>query len=170
MSTLTKGLKLIGKGAFTKCYRLSDEKVLLVSNDPIKECMALGWFPDSPLFPKVEFGAERGTYEMNYYPRLRGTKKFLDHDQYEIYKTLRALHERTVYRCNGNYHKLYEAFEQNLTGDLKETMLEALDACADMGFDVSFEISPRNIAIKDGKLILLDCFFIRSELAKTLSI
>ncbi|UZT50233.1 hypothetical protein [Enterobacter phage 03_vB_Eclo_IJM] len=38
-------MKLIGKGAFTKCY-LKDcgKRVLLVSSDPIKECMARAGF------------------------------------------------------------------------------------------------------------------------------
>ena len=48
----------------------------------------------------------------------------------------------------------------------KEAILEAIDAMCNYGSDVSFEISPRNIAAdKDGNLILLDCFFIKSQLS-----
>jgi hypothetical protein len=43
-------------------------------------------------------------------------------------------------------------------------MLDALDACANYGNDVCFEISPRNVAVKNGKLVLMDCFFMADKL------
>ena len=42
-------------------------------------------------------------------------------------------------------------------------MIDALRACSNYGSDVGFEISPRNIFIDNGNLILADCFFIISQ-------
>jgi len=50
----TKGLKIIGKGSFSTVYELSEKQVLIKSSDPIKECMSMGWFPESKLFPNIE--------------------------------------------------------------------------------------------------------------------
>lgn len=162
----TKGLKLIGKGAFTKCYQLNDTTVLLKSEDPVKECMAHGWFPDSDLFPKVEFSSIDGFYEMEFYPRVKSLKNNLNDDQYQIYKDLRVAMNNVSYTGNmyDSYQAVYNAFNQLDDEELKETILEALDACANCGSDVAFEISPRNVAVKNGKLILLDVFFMKSAL------
>ncbi len=167
----TKGLKLIGKGAFTKCYQLNDTTVLLKSEDPIKECMAYGWFPNSNLFPKVEFSSIDGCYEMEYYPRLKSLKNNLDSDQYQIYKDLREVFNNLETSVNiyDGYSLIYKGFEQLDNEELKEIMLEALDACSNCGSDVGFEISPRNVSVKNGKLILLDVFFMKSVLNKVRS-
>ena len=167
----TKGLKLIGKGAFTKCYQLNDTTVLLKSEDPIKECMAYDWFPESDLFPKVGFSSIDGCYEMEYYPRVRSLKNNLDNDQYQIYKDLREVFNNleTSINIHDGYSLIYKGFEQLDNEGLKEIMLEALDACSNCGSDVGFEISPRNVAVKDGKLILLDVFFMKSVLNKVRS-
>lgn len=164
----TKGLKLIGKGAFTKCYKLNDTTVLLKSTDPIKECMAFDWFPDHPLFPKVSHSAIDGCYEMEFYPRVTSLKKNLDGDQYQIYKDLRDVFNNIGFSNNiyDSYDLCYKAFNQIENEELKELMLEALDACTNCGSDIAFEISPRNVAVKDGKLVLLDVFFMKSELNK----
>lgn len=167
----TKGLKLIGKGAFTKCYQLNDTTVLLKSEDPVKECMAHGWFPDSDLFPKVEFSSIDGFYEMEFYPRVKSLKNNLNDDQYQIYKDLRVAMSNLDYVLNihDSYEKVYNVFAQLDNEELKETMLEALNACSNCGSDVAFEISPRNVAVKNGKLILLDVFFMKSALNKVRS-
>ncbi len=164
----TKGLKLIGKGAFTKCYKLNDTTVLLKSIDPIKECMTHGWFPDSELFPKVEFSSIDGCYEMEFFPRVSSLKNNLDADQYQIYKDLREVFNNleTSINIRQGYSLIYKGFEQLDNEELKEIMLEALDACSNCGSDVGFEISPRNVAVKNGKLILLDVFFMKSALNK----
>lgn len=169
--TTTKGLKLIGKGAFTKCYQLNDNTVLLKSEDPIKECMAYDWFPESGLFPEVEFSSIEGCYEMEYYPKVRSLKNNLESDQYQIYKDLREVFNNleTSIDIYKGYSLIYKGFEQLENEDLKETMIEALDACTNYGSDVGFEISPRNVAVKNGKLILLDVFFMKSVLNKVRS-
>jgi hypothetical protein len=152
--------KLIGKGAFSRAYLLESGRVLLRSCCPIKECMALGWFPDSPLFP-VLGRVDYGVYEMEFYPKVSSLKNSLDEGEYEIYRTLKRLSDSRPFweRPDDAYHAWYKVFDSELIGDLRDTMISALEACANMGSDIGFEISPRNIAVKDGKLVLLDVFF-----------
>lgn len=171
-------MKLIGRGAFTKCY-LKDcgKRVILVSSDPIKECMAWGWFPESPLFPEVKM-IEAGTYEMDYIPPTRGLKAHLDDDQWQLYQVLRDCFSRSPVfsRPAELYHKWYEIFQAAHDRSESETVREglmdvlmALDACANFGTDIKFEISPRNVRAVDGKLILVDCFFLLSKLQEVRS-
>ena len=163
----TSKLKLIGKGSFTKCYLLNETTVLLQSDDPIKEAMAYGWFPEHDLFPAVKDSTLDGFYEMEYYPRVSSLKNNLDNDQYDIYKTLRGLSTTHSLNKYDSYSKWYEAFESLDNEDLRDCMISALAACTNYGSDVSFEISPRNVAVKNGKLILLDCFYMISKLQET---
>lgn len=156
--------KLIGRGSFTKAYLREDGKVLLVSRCPIKECMAMGWFPDSPLFPELErIGAENNhaQYLMEYLPRPRSLKQNLDPDQWQIYKDLKGLADSVTSsnRMHDYFSIWHKQFDKLEDPELRETMKDALDACANFGSDIGFEISPRNVSAKDGKLILLDCFF-----------
>ena len=163
--------ELIGKGAFTKAYLLDSGRVLLKSCDPIKECMALGFFPEHRLFPKMEM-IECGMYEMEYYPRVNSLKNNLDAEEYKLYKTLREIAQSITNPLNiyDSYSVLYKAFEEsNLNDEVKEVMIEALDGCSNFGPDIGFEISPRNVAVKDGKLVLLDVFFSKSVLKKVRS-
>lgn len=168
VSSSSKGLKLIGKGAFSKCYQLDQNTVLLKSVCPIKECMSLGYFPDSELFPtinRLEYGDE-STYIMAYYARTPSLKKSLDADQYAIYKELKNLFDNSCpnmldKRTRYNY---WLAQFSTLTPSLADVMLDALDACANYGDCICFEISPRNVAVKNGKLVLMDCFFMMDKL------
>lgn len=156
--------KLIGKGAFTKAY-LVDNHVELDSCCPIKECMAWGWFPDSPLFPKIEW-IEHGKYRMKYYPHVSSLKQNLDPDQWEIYKTLRNFGYRSFANISEAMFEWIKIFETLENKELSATLIKAIEACGNYGTDVGFEISPRNVAVDNGKLILLDVFFSISTLRK----
>lgn len=163
--------KMIGKGTFTTAYMWGTDEVLLKSTDHIKEVMAHGWFPESPLFPVVRPTDTQGEYLMEYYPRTRGLKGPLDAEEYQLYKELRFLFSEFKVPSNKHdlYHKWYKTFEaypfsHTDAEDIRGALLEALDACSNYGTDVNFEISPRNVAVKDGKLILLDCFFLTTQL------
>ena len=156
-------LKRIGKGSFTTAYLMDNDKVLLKSSDPIKECMAMGWFPNSHLFPKVKFGDVDNEYIMNYYPKQTSLKNTLKPKHYAFYKELRRLWEDLPF--NYDVYTLRTHFRY-LTDKRKSAILiEALEACMNYGSDICFEISPRNVAVgKTGNLILLDCFYIKSLL------
>lgn len=158
---MSKPLEQIGRGTFTTAYRRADGKVLLKSRDPIKECMAWGWFPNSRLFPKIEFGDNRGEYIMNYYPKTASLKNSLKPKEYEFYLELRRIFDSYPF----GYSALRDAFQTIKCRNRRRIMIEALEACANYGQDVRFEISPRNVRVsKAGNLILLDCFFIASHL------
>lgn len=161
-------MKYIGKGAFTKCYLLDcGKKVMLKSIDPIKEVMSLGWFPDSPLFPSIH-AIDEGVYESKYYPKVRSLKNTLKPRHYGYYKELRRIQEGIRYTTNkyDSYHIIYKAFEGIRYKKLREVMLEALEGCANIGSDIGFEISPRNVAVEKGNLVLIDCFFQKTKLAE----
>ena len=170
---MTKG-KLIGKGAFSYVYDQGEE-VFIESIDPIKECMAHGWFPDHPLFPVVEFSDKESCwddyycYTMKKYNKVKSLKSALEPDQYQLYKELVNIFKSVP--ING---KSYDGLNiiiglfnnSSLSDEIKEVMIEAAEACGNYGSDVGFEISPRNVAADNGKLVLLDVFFIKSALRR----
>jgi hypothetical protein len=164
MSTQRKS-KLIGRGAFTKAYLLDNEEVLLLSKDPIKEAMAFGWFPDHYLFPKVSWGEAKGEYTMKYYKYVAGLKNRLDLNQWLLYQTLRALDGHCWDKYDG-YNTWYKEFNKlpDAFSNEREALQDALTACGNYGSDVGFEISPRNVRAVNGKLLLLDCFYMQGKL------
>lgn len=152
-------MKLIGRGSFTKAYLNSeDNRVYLDTVDPVKEIMALGWFPDSQLFPKIR-RENNGLYSMKYYPRVRSLKDNLTPLHYSLYKELRNLELYSGENIYDAYFYWVKEFKKISNYRFRNILLEALDACSDIGSDITFEISPRNIAVHNNKLILLDCFF-----------
>ena len=163
---LVKG-KRIGSGLFTTAYSTNlKDKVFVESSDYIKECMALGWFPNSRLFPKVSFGLERNTYIMPYYDKVRAPKKQLTPKDYEVYQELRHVFDNIKGIYGYDMNDLITVFKRDVTNKrVRNALIEAVEACGNYGADVCFEISPRNIAVsKSGRLVLLDCFFIRSQM------
>lgn len=159
-------MKLIGQGAFTKAYQLNDKQVLLKSIDPIKECMSLGWFPSSRLFPKL-VRLDKGEYVSKLYKKEKSLKKALKPKHYDRYRSLVKLYNKWAWFSltldyGDSYSKWVAAFNSLEDVYLKKALLSALDACANYGSDVCFECSPRNVAVDNGNLILLDCFFIES--------
>ena len=174
MTTSSK-VKLLGKGSFTRAYLLDNDRVRLESRDPIKECMALGWFPDSRLFAEIE-QIEPGVYEMEYFPRVSSLKNTLNARDWKLYQILRVMAD--VYHCrvallknksmmHSEFHKVVNEFDAANPGYSEEfdALREAADGCGNYGTDIGFEISPRNVAVKGDELILLDVFFIHSHLA-----
>ena len=166
-------MKIIGKGQFTTAYRKNAHTVLLKSTDPIKECMSLGWFPDSHLFPKItriSSNENLSIYEMKYYPKVKSLKHALKSKHYEYYKALRKLFEDNCFHASSIdnlYFMWYKIFSttDTLPKHIKKHLLDALDACSNYGTAIAFEISPRNVAVsKTGGLILLDCFLDASKL------
>lgn len=164
----TRNLKVIGKGAFTICYQLNKKEVILKSIDPIKECMGYGWFPDSKVFPEVKV-LDEGIYKMEYYPRVKSLKNTLKPKQYEIYKELRELNVRHQKNSCDYFNLWHKEFDKVKNKRVREALKNGLDACGNYGLDIQFEISPRNVAVKNGMLILLDCFFIKSKLEQVRS-
>lgn len=154
-------MKRIGKGLFSTAYRSGENgRVYLKSCDPIKECMAHGWFPKSDRFPIVEFSDVDGfDYVMDYLKPSKAIIKNLLPDERESYRLLRE-----TMHCQSEHDNLVSRvldFSKRFA-ELGEVIHEALDGCVNYGSDICFEISPRNSRAINGKLVLVDCFFIKS--------
>lgn len=169
-------LKRIGKGAFTTAYlNEATQRVTLHSCDPYKEAMAWGWFPESPLFPAVDF-IDVGVYEMDYMPATRGLKSALKPDQWDLYQCLRAVADEwrstmdsNNWRHSDSFSMLHTALRESAASALYpeaiQTIREAVDACSNFGSDVGFEVSPRNVHVNSsGQLVLMDVFFSLNKL------
>jgi len=165
-------LKQIGKGAFSKVYRKSEKKVLIKSIDSVKECMSHGWFPTTSLFPTIrQVGrSDCGTYkfyEQKFYSKVKRIIGVLSSFELEFYRCLRQLYTpcRNVKTCQfiEHWHKQFATIPNKFSTKRKH-LRSAVDALSDYGFDIQFEISPRNIAIQGDKLVLLDCFFFETKL------
>lgn len=159
--------KLIGKGAFSRAYQVSENKVELHSTCPAKECYAL-FSQDNPLSPVIEKeGFNRNgkpVYIMPLYPKVKAPKKQLNKKSYSLYKSL-----KDAFNCStiADYYWFYSVTQQ-LASDNKISIqdMENLQSLADSvgnaidPKDMRFEISPRNITHdENGNLVLLDCFF-----------
>lgn len=168
----TKGMKQIGKGAFSTVYRMNKHKVLIKSCCNAKECMSMGWFPETPLFPTLErIGTsdcgEFFFYTEKYYEKVRSLKYNLTAFEYGFYKELKELFFSFV--MPENKHNLIDAWREqfaklpNKYHHKRRMLMEAVDAMGNYGSDVCFEISPRNVAVQGKKLVLIDCFFMHSQ-------
>tara|TARA_R110000851_G_scaffold328811_1_gene500080 strand:+ start:404 stop:913 length:510 start_codon:yes stop_codon:yes gene_type:complete len=158
---------VIGKGSFSTAYLQSDNKtVVLKSTDYIKECMSLGWFPNTIYFPKIE-RLEHGVYKMKHYPKVKSLVNCLKIKQYLIYKQLRNLNIKHNTRDCDLLDAWRDVFKSINNKTVRSALIQGIEACSNYGTDICFEISPRNVAVSpSGNLILLDCFFIKSQLKK----
>ena len=170
MLTLSK-TNILGKGEFSTVYDLGSE-VGIISRDPIK-----GAYSDNheiSLFPELEYIEAVDhifrAYKMEKMEKVTAPKKQLSAPDYKIYKTLRDLMQDCAGQLPRNIFDLYsfwyKKFNTIQDENLRDIMLEMIDHLADYTECMSFEISPRNIAIKNGKLVLLDVFFCVRELRK----
>lgn len=161
----------VKRGSRTKAF-IFEDKVLLRTIDPVKECMALGCFPDSELFPKVsrtnfeDLHNSFQVFESPVYLQGRSMKALVcKEDWEEVYLPLVKLYQTINYGYSVYewHHSFIQAVDNcvGLRADAKEAVKEAYEACMNFSEKVKFEISPRNVAAtEDGKLILLDCFYI----------
>lgn len=160
-----ENLKLIGSGSFTKVYELNSKQVLIHSVDYVKECNAYFGLSDFG-FPKIKRLSDN-IYLSKKYNKVVSLKNELRPKQYEIYKELRGLsvpYNTKPYDYLNEWRKVFYTVKNS---KFRNALLEALDNLSNYGSDISFEISPRNVAVEKGNLILLDCFFLRSQLDKT---
>ena len=164
----TAGLKVIGRGQWTTCFKLNDKEVLLRSEDGIKEAISFNWGFDSPVFPKLT-RVDQCLYTSKYYPKVVSLKKALKPKQYEIYRELRALTVGYNYKDYDLSNLWRRQFATISNKRVREALISGIEGASNYGSDVSFEISPRNIAVDKGMLVLLDVFFIQSALKRNKS-
>ena len=165
----TKQLKQIGKGAFSTVYRKTEKTVLIKTIDNVKECLSWEWHELSYLLPKLKQinhsdDLKFSFYECKYYEKVSSLKNTLSISEYDFYKELRKI--STI--KHNDYYKLFELFSALPAkyNKKKKILLLFLDSLANYGSDICFEISPRNVAVEKGKLILLDCFYFHKQLKK----
>lgn len=160
--------KLIGKGAFTKAYQISETEVEIISKCPAKECYAL-FSQGNPFAPKIERNYDKeNAFLMPLYAKVKAPKKQLNARAYEVYKEIRT------FGWDCTYYNFVKEVEISvfLSEEEKENIISlAGDVCN--GIDpenMRFEISPRNISCdEEGNLIMLDCFFCAKTLHNTCS-
>lgn len=155
-------MRMIGRGKWAKVYDLGD-KVLIKSEDPIKDCIAVFCEGDRlPELVKVDYGV----FECPKYVVGRGIVGKLTPEDRADYQTLRKLASGLRLQRYKWHEQITQAIEQaDLQADVRESLESVIYRSADYTDWVGFEISPRNIAInKSGKLILLDLFFDRNLL------
>ena len=163
-----KGLPIIGRGAFTKCYELNPNDVLLLSCDPVKECNALGWMPDSDRLVSLERVDYDGIFTLYKAPKLPKFKvSDLSLSEYALYKQLKKFYSSLSWPQN-DYNRLPYFSDQlnasELPEEVKELLIDCAEACMNFGQKFGFEFSPRNLSTKDGKLVFLDCFYLLDTL------
>jgi hypothetical protein len=128
-------------------------------------------------------------YRMEHFPRTKSLKSALKPDQWQLYLALRRVMNKGAgyYKNNWDrideYRRLFDGMGRELDGKVYkenlgdenagkgakygEMMVFALESLLNFGGDVSFEISPRNVAANSsGELVLLDCFFYREDLRR----
>jgi len=166
-------LPVIGKGAFTTAYRFNDRQVLLKSEDLVKLAMAQGMFPNSKLFPEIDFlnsiKYKDYDYIMNYEPDLKSRVVIPKLNPYyqNMYRQLKKLensfHGKKDFEKNVDKLKGIKTYHKNA---LKSAFAGIMNFEEDT--DIRFEISPRNVSTKNGRLILNDCFFLFSAMLEKL--
>lgn len=174
-------MKKIGQGSFSKVYLQDNGKVYIKSIDYIKECLSLNWngLTEYRLFPQIDFIKTDGDYkiyEMEYYEQPKSLKQNLNPHDYKLYKTLRKVmnqfsirFDNIIYDINISLFDILTNCIADYLGEFEaeqEILIEAINTFSNYGQDICFEISPRNVAVKNNQLILLDCFFFRSQLLK----
>lgn len=162
---------LSNNGAFSRvCVNPEKSSVYMISVCPIKRCIAeenlYDEFDMLPQIHEVQNDQCSIIYKMPYYHTSRAVKKMLSDDQYDIYKMLVDLCDKFIatiqtpkHNNHNNYSILFNLFDQIENADVRDQMLGMLDCFANWTHKICFEISPRNVAEKDGKLVLLDCFY-----------
>lgn len=160
-------MKQIGKGSFSTVYQKNSNTVLIKSDDYVKECLSFNWHNKSKYIPNIT-KIDRGLYKMKLYPKCTKPKQQLNTKAYDTYLTLKKLFNNIVISNKYNAYDIwYKTFSNLKDNTLKNCLLNILDSLSNYGSDIYFEISPRNISFtKSGNLILLDCFFFKTQLDK----
>lgn len=158
----TKKLKLIGRGLFSKVWRLNGSQVLVKSVCHVKECISMQWHNSENICPDIT-RIDDQTYTIEYFDKVSSLKDNLKASHYEIYKNLKSLSVGYVPNKHNLFDAWYKQFKTIKNKRYRLALIDMLETLTNYGSDIEFEISPRNVAVKNGKLILLDVFFMQNQ-------
>jgi len=159
------------RGAFSKVtFSECGKFAKITSQDMAKECLVMWGYGESDMWPEIERQYDMETQDsddqvfvMPKYDQPRSLKAALLPEEWEKYQALR----KTPWHMAG-YGKFCELYRlaQTLPYGLSDVICEALDSLANYGDTWAIEVSPRNVAVKNGRLILLDIFYDRKALRR----
>jgi hypothetical protein len=164
----------IGHGCHSRVYDQGNGTVIVKSRDKTKLSMAKGLFPKHRLFPTVEMIGERqqngdmyGLFRMEKYEYILNQmnddaiREMLSKRQYRFYCLLERINSISG-EVDRIKTRLGEKFPKEFHRELK-AIYDAIDGMASEGIYADFESQDFNLAIKGNKIVLLDCFFPRSN-------
>lgn len=156
--TLNKS-NFLGKGMFSKAYKVG-EKVIVLTEDPAKECLFMFCQFNNKHLPKLEILDSingKQAYSMPFYYPLKASNK----KAWSQYKAIKDIIDTMPY-YKKEKHVCFESYEQafqesTLDKELKEGLISLVSNMANYTDCIFLEISPRNAKVdSEGNLILLD--------------
>jgi hypothetical protein len=100
---------------------------------------------------------------MEYFEPVKSLKDNLKPEHYQLFRELSKLRISHVPNRYNLADKWREQFKTISNKKYKNALLDMVDVLGNYGTDINFECTPRNVAVKNGKLILLDVFFMDSQ-------
>jgi hypothetical protein len=105
--------------------------------------------------------------------RPRSLKKAIPEKDYDLFKRLQKFMDEDVFGI-GKYSNFTISYLHNVIAEsdhlepwAKDFLVESVSGCANAGCDPTFEISQRNVAVQNGRLVLLDVWFMISEFTRS---
>lgn len=168
--------KIIGRGAFTKCreHKTDATRVFLETTCTLKECIYLfnQEYEFSPKYYNREYDEIKDVwvFEAERYEKTRSLKDKLKPKYWKLYQHLRKLANDSVNfsGISGRYTQfsglIAEILDWDIDEELKEDVYNYLSEFTNYSSCLRLEISPRNVFIKNGALILADVVFCTKQL------
>jgi len=156
--------KQIAKGSFTRCYKKENEDFVTLSSVCPSKLMLSEVGEHYDLYPTLQEIAPE-IYRCEYFKKVDSLKKNLGDRDWKLYQTLRKYlnGSQGIYNIQDNLYRIEGKISD---AHFEEIEYSVQDAANYLCEDACFEISPRNVAAKNGKLILLDVFFSARTLAE----
>lgn len=160
-------MKLIGEGFFTKCFDAGEGSVELHTFCNIKPAYAEWGVGSGRLFPsmtKIDVRYDHQDIAVTIlkckrYPKVASLKTALAPAQYALYLALRAIAAEAIGWGSSRQFAGKVRTAKNVHWRHREDIATAVDDVHNYASNVGIDISPRNVAVDNGRLVLLDVFF-----------
>ena len=157
----------IGSGSWSSCFVQQDGTVVIKSKDFCKKLMSKEGWPKHRTWPKLkcirlETDTEEPLYQMERLEIISKCsevyiKSNLSKRQYRWYKVLQEID-----MLGGSIERQKTTLTQKIPKEFHREMkriFEALEYIWSLEGEANFECQDFNLAIKDGYVVLLDCFY-----------